>query len=49
METYYEAKETEKSNLYVLTQRAGDARLPEINVVDLRQELARLSALCERN
>lgn len=40
IETYYEAKENEKSNLYVLTKRANEAMLPEINVVDLRQELA---------
>jgi len=40
METYYEAKETKKSNLYILTKRANEANLPEIDVVDLRQELA---------
>ena len=40
METYYEAKQTNKSNLYVLTKRANNANLPEIEVVDLRQELA---------
>lgn len=40
METYYEAKETEKSNLYTLTKRANEAMLPKIDVVDLRQELA---------
>ena len=38
--TYFEAKETEKSNLYVLTHRANSAELPKIDVVDLRQELA---------
>ena len=40
IETYYEAKETKKMNLYVLTKRANQAMLPTIEVVDLRQELA---------
>ena len=40
LETYYEAKNTEKSNLYVLTKRANQMQLPKIDVVDLRQELA---------
>ena len=39
MADYYEAKETEKSNLYMLTKRANDVMLPQIDVVDLRQEL----------
>ena len=40
IETYYEAKETQKTNLYTLTKRANKALLPQIEVVDLRQELA---------
>ncbi len=40
METYYEAKETQKCHLYTLTKRANQASLPPIHVVDLRQELA---------
>ncbi len=40
IETFYEAKETQKSNLYCLTKRANQADLPKIQVVDLRQELA---------
>ncbi len=40
LESYYEAKETEKSNLYCLTKRANEAKLPQIQVIDLRQELA---------
>jgi primosomal protein N' (replication factor Y) len=39
METYYEAKETKNSNLYVLTKRANQMMLPEVEIVDLRQEL----------
>ena len=40
METFYEAKECIKSNLYTLTKRANQMLLPEVKVVDLRQELA---------
>ena len=40
IENYYEAKETPKANLYVLKKRANEASLPEISLVDLRQELA---------
>ena len=40
IESFYEAKETKKSNLYRLTKRAGEADLPEISIVDLRKELA---------
>lgn len=40
MASFYEAKEAKKANLYCLTKRANQASLPEIKVVDLRQELA---------
>lgn len=40
IESFYEAKETKKADLYRLTRRAGDADLPQINIVDLRNELA---------
>lgn len=40
LESYYEANETKKANLYVLTKRANKALLPQVEVVDLRQELA---------
>ena len=38
--SYYEAKETKKSNLYTLTKRANHANLPKIETIDLRKELA---------
>lgn len=38
--TFYEAKETDKCNLHTLTKRANEMKLPEIEIVDLRQELA---------
>lgn len=40
METFYEAKEGKNCQLYTLTERANKANLPEVEVVDLRQELA---------
>ena len=40
MESFYEAIESDKSNLYILTKRANDMKLPEVDVIDLRQELA---------
>ena len=40
LESYYEANETKKANLYVLTKRANKTLLPQVEVVDLRQELA---------
>lgn len=38
--SFYEAKETKKSNLYTLTKRANQMLLPKVEVIDLRQELA---------
>jgi len=40
IETFYEAKEGKKCNLYTLSKRANEALLPEIELVDLRTELA---------
>ena len=40
METFYEAKETDKSNMYTLTKRANKMLLPTVEVIDLRNELA---------
>lgn len=40
LESYYEAKKGEKAQLYVLKNRANQAQLPEVKIVDLRQELA---------
>lgn len=38
--TYYNIQKDENSNLYVLKNRANNASLPTIDIVDLRQELA---------
>ena len=40
METFYETKEGKKTNLYTLKKRANRMLLPEVEVIDLRQELA---------
>ena len=40
LESYYEAKKGEKAQLYVLKNRANQAQLPDVKIVDLRQELA---------
>ena len=37
--TFYQAEE-KKINRYTLSKRAGEAKLPEVEIVDLRQELA---------
>ena len=38
--TYYKAKELGKIELLELTRRANNSSLPEVEVVDLKQELA---------
>ena len=38
--TYYKAKNTDKIELLQLTKRANNSNLPEVSVVDLKQELA---------
>lgn len=38
--TYYKAKELEKIELLELTKRANNSSLPQVEVVDLKQELA---------
>ena len=38
--TYYKAKELRKIELLELTRRANNSSLPEVEVVDLKQELA---------
>ena len=38
--TFYNIKNSEKDNLYVLRKRANNASLPDVEIVDLRQELA---------
>ncbi len=40
LESYDEAKKGEKAHLYVLKNRANQAQLPDVKIVDLRQELA---------
>lgn len=40
LESYYEALETQKSNLFTLKNRANKMKLPEVEIVDLRNELA---------
>ena len=40
MNTYYKAKNTDKIELLQLTKRANNSNLPEVSVVDLKQELA---------
>lgn len=38
--TFYNAKETKKITLLELTKRANNSNLPEVEIVDLKQELA---------
>ena len=38
--TYYHIQKDENSHLYILRNRANHASLPEVEIVDLRQELA---------
>ncbi len=38
--TYYKAKEQNKIELLELTKRANNSKLPEVTVIDLKQELA---------
>ncbi len=40
LETYYSAKEKQEVELLILTKRANQSSLPEVQVVDLKQELA---------
>lgn len=40
LETYYLAKEKQEVELLVLTKRANQSSLPEVQVIDLKQELA---------
>ena len=40
METFYEAKEGKNATLYTLAKRANEMKLPDVEVIDLRQELA---------
>lgn len=38
--SFYNIKNSEKDNLYILRNRANNASLPDVEIVDLRQELA---------
>ena len=40
IETFYEAQQGKKCNLFVLSKRANNALLPKIELIDLRDELA---------
>lgn len=40
LKTYYSAKEKQEVELLILTKRANQSSLPEVQVVDLKQELA---------